>query len=235
MEWDILDTGVRAAEENMRLDKQLLEELGERSRPLLHLYEWASDSATYGCLTDPRDFLDLEGVQEVGLALAQRPTGGGIVFHAWDLAFSVLVPATHRFFSVNTLENYAFVNGIIKESVEQFLGGRLTLAEDDFSPLDGLCKRFCMAQPTKYDVVLRGRKVAGAAQRRTKDGFLHQGTIALALPPEGYLEKILKKGSKVQEAMQAYTFSLVNTSVGKRELEELRLQLREIIKERMRS
>jgi lipoate-protein ligase A len=39
-----------------------------------------------------------------------------------------------------------------------------------------------MARPTKYDVMLQGRKIAGAAQRKTKAGFLHQGTIALLCP-----------------------------------------------------
>src|SRR6266700_1709494 len=35
----------------------------------------------------------------------------------------------------------------------------------------------CFANPVRADVMLNGRKVAGAAQRRTRAGLLHQGSI----------------------------------------------------------
>ena len=50
---------------------------------------------------------------------------------------------------------------------------------------------FCMAKPTIYDVVYQGRKIAGAAQRRRKNGYLHQGTISLAFPQMGLLNEVL--------------------------------------------
>jgi lipoate-protein ligase A len=48
-----------------------------------------------------------------------------------------------------------------------------------------------MAKPTKYDVMWEGKKVGGGAQRRTKYGFLHQGTISLGRPDEEFLSGIL--------------------------------------------
>ena len=54
--------------------------------------------------------LDLKALEASGLHLARRPTGGGIIFHLTDFAFSVLIPANHPSFSQNTLENYALVN-----------------------------------------------------------------------------------------------------------------------------
>jgi lipoate-protein ligase A len=38
----------------------------------------------------------------------------------------------------------------------------------------------CFANPVRADVIVNGRKVAGAAQRRTRAGLLHQGSIQLA-------------------------------------------------------
>jgi lipoate-protein ligase A len=35
----------------------------------------------------------------------------------------------------------------------------------------------CFANPVRADVVIQGRKVAGAAQRRTRRGLLQQGSI----------------------------------------------------------
>lgn len=233
MSWKILDTGVNPAEKNMQIDTDLLKTLDPKGLPILHLYDWEGDCATYGYLTNPADFLDLKAVEAVELNLARRPTGGGIVFHAWDFAFSVLIPAESPLFSSNTLDNYALINTRVKQAVFQFLGIQGELIENDFPVSDPACKRFCMAQPTKFDLVLQGRKIAGSAQRRTKLGFLHQGTIALCLPPQEYLGKILKKASLVEEAMRKHTFPLVNKTCKPSELAEIRLRIKEILIQQM--
>ena len=232
MTWEILDTGKRSAQENMEIDAYLLDTLGDKRDPILHFYEWEGDSATYGYLTNPKDYLDEEGVARSGLSLARRSTGGGIVFHTWDFAFSVLVPAECKFFSMNTLENYAFVNEAVRLAVQTFLGSSLLeLTPVDFQEADSACQRFCMAKPTKYDVVLEGRKIAGAAQRKCKQGFLHQGMIALQVPPEEYLDTVLKKGSQVKEAILKNTFPLLDKGSGESEMKNARHQLKELIQQ----
>ena len=44
----------------------------------------------------------------------------------------------------------------------------------------------CFVEPAKFDVVQRGQKIAGAAQRRAKAGFLHQGTVQPLKVPEDF-------------------------------------------------
>jgi lipoate---protein ligase len=228
-EWTIIDTGIQSASENMRFDTELLEKAHTFSSPILHLYEWAGESATYGYFTDPAELLNLENAQKLSLDLARRPTGGGIVFHLWDMAFSVLVPSHCPEFSTNTLENYAFVNNAVLSSVKEFLGNipPLSLTPDDFSPWDSDCSRFCMAKPTKYDVMWEGKKIAGAAQRKTKKGYLHQGTIALVMPPLDYLDQILLPGTRVKEAMLAHTCPLLGRSSS--QMPQAKLRLRELL------
>lgn len=222
--WEVVDTGRRSAEENMRIDADLLASLDEHSHPILHFYDWEVESATYGYFVKPQEFLDLEKSQKRGLSLARRPTGGGIVFHIWDLAFSVLVPSQSRFFSQNVLENYQFVNQAVLHAAEELIGGKeLELIGKDAPEFDPACGRFCMAKPTKYDLVLKGRKIAGAAQRQRKNGFLHQGTIALVTPSEEYLKDVLLPGTRVLEAMQAHTMPLFDGKLheGRRIMREL--------------
>jgi len=231
-DWNILDTGVHTAEENMRLDRELLDTLDPFALPILHFYDWEGDSATYGHFVDPSKYLDLHIAKKRGLNLAKRPTGGGIVFHIWDLAFSVLVPAEHTHFSENTLDNYAFVNNAVLAAASDFLSGRpqLELIETNLSAPDASSERFCMAQPTKYDVVLQGKKIAGAAQRKTKKGFLHQGTIALKVPPREYLESVLLPHTQVLEAMMARTFPLIGPEES---IEEARTALKNLLEEHL--
>lgn len=227
MAWNILETKAASAEENMQLDALLLENLEGQERPILHLYEWEKPSVTFGHFVKPEELLDLEEANKRGLDLARRPTGGGIVFHLWDLAFSVLVPAKSNLFSTNTLDNYNLVNRVVKDVVKEFLGiSEIGLIPDDAPFQDQKCTHFCMARPTKYDVMLGGKKIAGAAQRKTKDGFLHQGTLALLAPDPELLGAVLPSEA-VREAMMQTTFPLV---ADRKELKEGRRELCEHLK-----
>lgn len=201
------DTGSRGAEEIMSLDAKLLRAMQAKDAPILHLYRWAGPSATYGHFIDPKKHLDLDFVQRYRLNLARRPTGGGIVFHIWDLAFSFLMPAGHPKFSTNTLENYRFVNQIVLEAVREVFSVSFDLIPQNAPSLGPDCQNFCMAKPTQYDVIHQGMKIAGAAQRRGKQGYLHQGTISLAFPQLGLLRDCLLSKEAVLQAMQAYTFA----------------------------
>ncbi|MFQ5729989.1 MAG: hypothetical protein ACE5GN_06480, partial [Waddliaceae bacterium] len=182
MKWQILDTGFASAQKNMALDYELLRGLSSTQQPILHLYEWDEDAATYGHFLDPYNFLNKDGVEKHNLQLARRPTGGGVVFHMTDFAYSILVPASHPGYTVNTLENYGFIHRIITKVVQRFLASKNSpelLPEEPQNVDDHSC-HFCMARPTKYDVMWEGRKVGGGAQRRTRHGYLHQGTISIA-------------------------------------------------------
>ncbi len=229
--WKILDTGQSSASHNMKIDAELLENVESGGEAILHLYRWERPSATYGYFVKPEDHLDLAATERDGLELARRPTGGGIVFHLWDLAFSVIVPASAPFFSENTLTNYGFVNRAVAHAVETYLGQekKVALIAEDAPAFDASCGRFCMALPTKYDVVLHGKKIAGAAQRQKKQGYLHQGTISLKAPSAAQLESWLKSGSRVLEAMQSYTFALLPTDSDKIAMEETRKALEELL------
>lgn len=229
--WKLLDTGVKTAEENMRLDALLLEKLDPKGEAILHLYGWSQPSATYGYFIQTQQFLNQEAASKHNLALARRPTGGGIVFHVSDLAFSALVPALHEGYSENTLENYHYINEKVIAAVRALLKeAHLELLPANPIPLDSNCMHFCMAKPTIFDVMLEGKKIAGAAQRKRKQGFLHQGTISIALPSDHFLEEILLPSTKVLEAMKANTHTLLKGSWSSHDLEVIREKLQQHLK-----
>jgi lipoate---protein ligase len=206
MNWTIIDTGTSSAKKNMEIDADLLAALDPSSAsPILHLYDWLAPCATYGHFIHPFDHLS----SKADFELAKRPTGGGLLFHISDWAFSILVPASHEAFSLNTLDNYAFINTLLIDIINRFLGfkANLSLLPTE-SPRDHCLCHFCMAKPTKYDVMLEGKKVCGGAQRRTKAGFLHQGTISLSIPDQGFLDRLLLDPS-VSKAMFENTYPLM--------------------------
>ena len=229
MGWKFIDTGKRSAASNMELDAALLLDLEDEKEAILHLYDWETDAATYGHFIDPENFLNMEGVKKNNLDLAKRPTGGGIVFHNCDLAFSVLMPATLPWFSPNPLDNYAFVNNRVIWAVEQMIQIPAKLLPEEPPPLDEYCRSFCMAKPTKYDVMIQGKKIGGAAQRKTRHGFLHQGSISIGFLPETYFQEVLASGTQVLEGMRQHSFTLLGAEWTRQELEDARTQLRSLL------
>ena len=231
MSWKILDTGLASGEVIMQKDADLLEEIALEEDPIIHFYQFEKKSATYGHFLKVTDFFNPAGVEKEGLRLAKRPTGGGIIFHLWDFAFSALIPATHAVFSQNTLENYATINRAVLLAVEEFLQQRgCELTPNDGAILGSGCEHFCMAKPTKYDVMLRGQKVAGAAQRKTRHGLLHQGSISLMMPSKGFLESVLLPDLRVLDGMFTFTFPLLGKEASEEDLDAGRTQIKELLK-----
>lgn len=193
----ILESGPKSAEWNMRADEEALSSLTSSSQPMLRFYEWSEPSATYGYFLNPSDYFNAGGVQKHSLALARRPTGGGVIFHTDDLAFSLIVPSSHPFYSLDPLHSYHVINACVLLAIKAFY------TASSFSHMHP-CSRggFCMAKPTKYDLLLEGKKVGGAAQRKTKQGLLHQGSLYLAHPASEFLQDVIKGGKQIVEEMR---------------------------------
>lgn len=225
----VLDTGIATAEQNMNRDAILLNEL--EKDPILHLYDWTHPSVTYGHFIVPEKHLNLRAVNKFQLSLARRPTGGGIVFHIWDLAFSFLMPSSHPLFSLNTLDNYRFVNSVVIDVMKNLLSltDPVQLIQESAPSLGEDCQHFCMARPTQYDVVYQGVKIAGAAQRRTRKGYLHQGTISLAFPSVDLLQEVLLAKEEVVRAMLGFTFAPLGRLEDQNALVKMRNEIRALL------
>jgi lipoate-protein ligase A len=221
----------------MDADARLLAELDPDGPPLLHLYRWQGACATMGHFVKPEEWLQLEAVRRHGLDLGRRPTGGGILFHLTDLAFSFFLPSGHPLFSMNTLTNYQTVNRWVVRVIQRYLGelcgGELLPSEPQAATT--AAQHFCMAKPTKYDVMWHGRKVGGAAQRRRKQGLLHQGSISLAPAPTELLKDVLRPEQGVFAAMQQHTHCLLEGPVSSEKMEQVRQELEAFLEEEVRA
>jgi len=175
------------AQENMDRDRELLKTVGQLKAPLLQFYHFSHpNAATYGHFADPNKLL----LPDHGLDLGKRPTGGGLIFHTHDLAFSLLVPATHPLYGNSPLESYHNVHRLLIEALTPLLPEKaapLSLLSEERSP----SLPYCMAHATQFDLLQGDKKVGGAAQRRTNEGLLHQGSLFLHLPPLDWLEKLV--------------------------------------------
>ena len=162
---------------NMAIDEALLE---HAAVPMLRFYGWRRASLSFGYFGK---FADVAAETE-GRDVVRRWTGGGMVLHGTDLTYSLVTPATDPASSHGPTAIYAALHLAIRDALRTE-GSEAELAAQAAPKIS----EACFANPVRDDVMLHGQKIAGAAQRRTRGGFLHQGSIQLPGLPVSFREQ----------------------------------------------
>lgn len=149
----------------MAIDEMLL--AGARG-VTLRTYRWAFPAVSFGY------FGRFAGVESAwkDREIVRRMTGGGVVPHGEDLTYSLVVPAENPFAIASPREIYRAVHEAIAALVGQS-GEAPVLASAGNRAASGLC----FESPAEFDLLTGGRKIGGAALRRTRAGLLLQGSI----------------------------------------------------------
>jgi lipoate-protein ligase A len=140
---------------------------------VLRFYSWSEPAATFGYFQKYKDVERMTALRP----LVRRPTGGGLVPHDADWTYSLIFPPSADWYCLKAVESYRAVHAWIKEAFAR-VGFASELASNRSAEQIGQC----FAGAEQFDVVHEERKIAGAAQRRTKSGLLIQGSIQ---PPPG--------------------------------------------------
>jgi lipoate-protein ligase A len=161
----IRDDTPRSAALNMAIDEVLL---GDAVAPLLRIYRWARPAVSFGYFGR---FAPI-ATSWPGREIVRRMTGGGIVPHGEDLTYSLIVPESHAFAARSPRDVYRAVHETI---------GTLLAANGETPALASAPEHagtgVCFESPAEFDILTLGRKIAGAALRRTRHGLLLQGSI----------------------------------------------------------
>jgi lipoate-protein ligase A len=169
------DVATHPAPMNMAIDEALLE---TAVVPTIRFYRWRSPALSFGYFGK---FSDV-AVYAAQRDLVRRWTGGGIVFHGDDLTYSIVIPAGDPIFDESSIAIYEKIHRALCGALVK-TGQRAIVAVDPAGFSAGAraavnasgCN--CFANPVRADVIMDGRKIAGAAQRRTRRSLLQQGSI----------------------------------------------------------
>ena len=168
---------------NMAMDEVLLSNSSlQENRVLVRIYRWDRPSVSFGSAQIcPQELADK-------YTLVRRPTGGGVVYHDVDLTYTVVVPPEHRIMQLDRMESYkVFHEALLLKMTED--GVEAVLENVGSEHVDRATMQ-CFVSPSRFDLVApSGSKYAGAAQRRTRMGILHQGSIKLEAA-QGSWEKL---------------------------------------------
>jgi lipoate-protein ligase A len=171
------DENPHPAATNMSIDEALLE---TATVPAIRFYRWSSPALSFGYFGKFSDIAIYASQRD----LVRRWTGGGIVFHGDDLTYSIVIPASSPVFDESSIAIYETIHRRLCEAFNE-TGKQAVVAGDVDLGRVALSKHAavsgsgynCFANPVRADVMIDGRKIAGAAQRRTRRGLLQQGSI----------------------------------------------------------
>ncbi len=168
MNWFLVNSGPSDPARNMAMDEVLLVHASEIGAPLLRFYGWTEPAATFGYF---QKYAEIEQATRLR-PLIRRPTGGGLVPHVNDWTYSLVVPPDHEWYRLRAEDSY--------RRMHLWIQSAMALIQVE-TRLAGCCRRElpgqCFVGYEKHDVLCQGRKIAGAAQRRNKQGLLIQGSI----------------------------------------------------------
>ena len=169
------DERPHSAPMNMAIDEALLE---SATIPTIRFYRWRSPALSFGYFGKFSD----AAIYAAERDLVRRWTGGGIVFHGDDLTYSIVIPANDPVFDESSIAIYEKIHRALADALNG-VGERAVVAGGVDPGGIALSKHAassdynCFANPVRADVMMNGRKIAGAAQRRTRRGLLQQGSI----------------------------------------------------------
>jgi lipoate-protein ligase A len=153
---------------NMAIDEALLD---HSTSPTIRFYGWLRPAVSFGYFADFAQVERATPAQE----LVRRWTGGGSVPHGEDLTYSIMIPASEPTASLGPPALYTEVHEAVRAALVPE-GWEAMFAPGATPKISGAC----FANPVRNDLLIDGRKIAGAAQRRTRRGILHQGSIQVS-------------------------------------------------------
>ncbi|MDD2539881.1 MAG: lipoate--protein ligase family protein [Desulfuromonadaceae bacterium] len=179
--WRLIVTHPLSGAENMAIDEALLRSFDPAvSLPVLRLYGWNPPALSLGRFQKAAEVLDVERCQTDGVAVVRRVTGGGVIYHADELTYSLVCSPSHIPPASSIKDSFRVLTGFLL-SFYRTLGIEAAYATDVVPEGTRLGERtaFCFAGKESFDILAKGGKIGGNAQRRLKGAIFQHGSIPL--------------------------------------------------------
>ena len=161
---------------NMALDESLLINLKEYG-PTLRFYGWMPPAISIGYFQSLEENVNMEEAKRRGVDIVRRITGGGTVYHKWEVTYSIILhPPPGKI-----LDSYRMIEGGIIEGLKEI----------------GIEARYSGVN----DIIVNGRKISGNAQTRRYGGLLQHGTILIDVDIEEMFTLLKVPNEKIKDKM----------------------------------
>lgn len=164
----------------MALDEALADSVRDGGAPFLRFYTWKPGTLSLGRFQHPTTGLG-DAAHEV--PRVRRTTGGGAIWHDDELTYSL--GCTQADLGITGVKaSFEKLGGFLLDTWKA-LGWDARYARDQFSEQRfGTPTPACFAGTEEYDILVKGQKLGGNAQRRDRSTIFQHGSIPRSLDHE---------------------------------------------------
>lgn len=179
--WRLIDTGSLDGAGNMAIDEALIECFDPvNSAPVLRLYGWDPPCLSLGRSQHPDRVLDIDRCKSSGVPFIQRVTGGGVIYHRDEITYALVCNPSHVPPATSIKDSFRSLTSFLICFYRKLgLDPIYAIESQSAGPTIGLRTDFCFAGRESYDILLKGRKIGGNAQRRQRNLIFQHGSIPL--------------------------------------------------------
>jgi lipoate-protein ligase A len=179
--WKLIIDDALDGSRNMAVDTALLDEVEASSerRTFVRFYGWQTPTISLGRHQKVEKAVDTGFCRTNGIDIVHRPTGGRAVLHDDELTYAVISNDSEAF-GDTIYGNYKRVSEALCLGYNR-LGVPATLAADTRKIAESVegVDLPCFVSPSRYELMVDGRKIVGSAQRRVRRSFLQHGSMPI--------------------------------------------------------
>jgi lipoate-protein ligase A len=152
------------------------------SPPTIRFYAWLAPAVSIGRFQQIDRDIDLAACRKRSIDIVRRPTGGKAVFHGQDLTYAVVGVEQRDGFPADIIGTYRMVSRCLIRGLRE-IGIEAQVAGEGRALPETPARASCFSAPSRYELLVRGRKICGSAQVRSHGAFLQHGSLLLTFDP----------------------------------------------------
>jgi lipoate-protein ligase A len=141
------------------------------SPPTIRFYAWLVPAVSIGRFQQIDRDIDLAACRKRSVDIVRRPTGGKAVFHGQDLTYAVVGVEQRDGFPADIIGTYRMISRCLIRGLRE-IGIEAQVAGEGRALPETPARASCFSAPSRYELLVRGRKICGSAQVRSHGAFL---------------------------------------------------------------
>lgn len=176
--WRLILDQKRDGYYNMAVDEAILLHYASFRIPTLRVYGWDKPFVSLGYNQNFREVLN----SKREIPFVRRITGGSAILHHKELTYSLVCSLEDLNLPKGVKESYRIICSFLKHFYSQLglkasFAGDLTFKNQRTVKDLGKYKNFCFSSRQHSDLLVKGKKIGGNAQRRRKNIIFQHGSI----------------------------------------------------------
>jgi len=194
----------------MQFDLKLFQDFENGRIPsTLRIYSWKPRCISLGYSQKMDRLIDEKRARELGWDVVRRPTGGGIVFHnEAEVTYSLVTALNNPMLPRGLVSSYKKISEALIHALTK-IGIDAEIQSSNFkfqnkSQIPNPRSQLCFSYPAEYEIVVKGKKIVGSAQKRGERALLQQGSVFVSNVDNGAYS-VLKNSYEEQNAVSIET------------------------------